>query len=237
MAKAKAEPAATMTTRALSGELALGALVAELVGTFALTFAVLNTTGNAIVAAITLLVLVLILGKLSGGHVNPVVTVGLLVTRQIGWVKAVGYLIAQFLGAMLAVVVASHFITGTTDPYTGAPAKLFAVAVSGDWKPFFAELIGALVFGFGAASAIIGKKEGYEAAFTVGGALLVGLIIATAGSSAILNPAVALGVGALDLKNMWGLWSYALAPVIGGSAGMLLYKLLQNDITLGLRKS
>jgi glycerol uptake facilitator-like aquaporin len=220
MAKAKATAMPAMKMSPLGGELAIGALIAELVGTFALTFAVLNTTGNAIVAAITLLVLVLMLAKLSGGHVNPGITVGLLVTKQISWVKAAGYIIAQLLGAMLAVVVASKFIAGTIDQNTGAAAKVFQVVVSGDWKPFFAELVGSVIFGLGAASVFLGKKEGYEAAFTIGGSLLVGLILATAGSSAILNPAVALGVGALDLRNMWGLWSYALAPVIGVSVGM-----------------
>src|SRR5687768_3175201 len=100
---AKTKPAALSTPKRgqLSGELVLGALIAELLGTFILTFAVLNTQGNAIIAAITVLILVLMLSKLSGGHINPAVTVGLWATRQISWVKALSYLVAQFLGAML----------------------------------------------------------------------------------------------------------------------------------------
>jgi glycerol uptake facilitator-like aquaporin len=230
MAKAKAVPASTKVS--LAGELVLGALIAELVGTFILTFAVLNTTGNAIVAAITVLILVLMLSRLSGGHINPAVTISLLVTRQITWVRALGYLVAQFLGAMLAVVVASNFLAGVTDQMTGEAAKVFHVTVSGDWKPFFAEMIGAVIFGFGVSAAVFGKKEGFDAAFTIGGALLLGLIIATSGSNAILNPAVALGAGALDFKNIWGPLAYGLAPLIGAAVGAFLYKLLQSDITL-----
>lgn len=237
MAKANAASAAAVTSKlSLGGELVLGSLIAELVGTFILTFAVLNTLGNAVVAAMTVLILVLMLSKLSGGHVNPVVTVSLLVTKQISLVKALGYIVAQFLGAMLAVVVATQFLGNTPDPYTGQAAELFSVAVVGEWKPFFGEMVGALLFGFGVAAAVLGKKEGFEAAFTVGGALLLGLIVATSGSSAILNPAVALGLGALDTANIWGIWAYALAPVLGGAVGAMLYKLLQSDIALGVKK-
>lgn len=220
----------------LGSELALGALVAELVGTFVLTYAVLNTQGNAIIAAVTVLILVLMLAKLSGGHINPAVTISLWATRQISWVKALGYLVAQFLGAMLAVVIASRFIEGVVDPMTGEQMKLFAVQAKDEWKPFFAELVGAIIFGFGVAAAVLGKKEDFAAAFTIGGALLIGLVVAISGSNGILNPAVALGVGGLDVKHWLGVMAYGLGPVIGAAAGAWLYKLLQSDITLGLKK-
>jgi aquaporin Z len=247
MAKAKPVPAAAprrklnLNFRRYGDDLAFGALIAELLGTFALTFALLNFSGNAIVAAVAYLVLLLAVMQLSGGHLNPGVTVGLLATRRISWVKALTYVVAQFLGAMLAVVIVATFLKGSTIPnqFTGAsePAHVFTVTVNGTWKPFFAELIGALVFGFGVASSIFNKKVGFEAAFTMGGALLVGLFIAAIGSSAILNPAVALGVGALDLKNVWGLIAYALAPVLGAGIGMLLYQLLLTDETRNIRRA
>lgn len=237
MAKAKSDAAAAADKkRWLMSELAPGKLIAELLGTFALTWAILNTTGNAIVAALAVLILVLIFSKLSGAYINPAITIGMLATKQIGWARALGYLVAQFLGAMLAAVVATQFLSGTVDQYTGEQAKLFSLTVNGDWKPFFAELLGALIFGFGLASTVFGKKEGFEAAFTIGGSLLIGLVVATAGSHAILNPAIALSVGALDLKNIWGLYAYTFAPVIGVTIGMLLFKLLQSDMAMGLRK-
>jgi glycerol uptake facilitator-like aquaporin len=242
MAKAKPQTAASPKSLALPiSSLALGALIAELLGSFVMTFAILNTSGNAIVAAVALMILMLVTLKLSGGHINPLTTLGLLFTRQIGWKKALAYLIAQFAGAMLASVVATQFIASTTtmDPATGlaAPAKLFSVMVTGTWKPFFAEFIGALIFGFGVASAFIGKKENYEAAFTIGGAFLIGLIVATIGSNAVVNPAVALSVGAFNLTNAWGELDYAFAPAIGAIIGALLYQLLQSDIKLNVRKS
>ena len=223
---------------ALGRDLTLGAMLAELFGVFVLTTAVLVLQGNPIVAALTVLILVLMIGGLSGAHVNPAVTVGMWATRQISWQKAVGYLVAQILGAMLALVIVTNFLHGTmvTDQLTGSPteAKVFKVTAASDYaKPFFAEAVGALIFGFGVASAWIGKKErgSFEYAFTVGGALLVGLFIATIGSSAVINPAVALGVGAYqsDKHMMWSFIAYGLAPLLGATIGMWLYRIMQTE--------
>lgn len=235
---AKTKTASENSKLSLSSELVLGALIAELIGTFILTFAVLNTQGNPIIASITLLVLVLMLSKLSGGHINPAVTIGLWATRQIGWVKAVSYLVAQFLGAMLAVVLASRFLDpAAVDPMTGESAKLFAIQAQDSLKPFFTELVGAIVFGFGVASVWIGKKEGFEAAFTIGGALLLGLVVGLGSTTGALNPAVALGLGAFDVTKHWmGVVAYGLGPILGVVAGAWLYKLLQSDVALGLKK-
>ncbi|MGD8374341.1 MAG: aquaporin [Candidatus Woesebacteria bacterium] len=230
-AKAKTETVKenSSSRQGILSSLSLGAVIAELVGTFALTITFLNTSGNAIVAALAVLILVLMLSKLTGGYFNPAITIGLLASKQISWVKAVGYIVAQILGAMLAVIVAQQFMAGTTDLY-GQEAEVYSVIVTGDWKPFFGELIGGAIFGLGVAGAIFTKKEDFAGAFTIGGSYLIALIVATSGSLAIINPALALASGALDTSNLWGLWSYAVAPIIGASIGMLLYKLLQSDI-------
>lgn len=239
MANFKAKTTTAASGSSLLAELNLGALVAELLGTFILTVVVLNIWSNPIIAAIAVIILVLVLSKLSGGHINPAITVGLLATKQISWVKAVGYIVAQLLGAMLAVIVAQQLLISATDQY-GQPVELYKAVATGEWKPFVAELLGGVIIGLGAASVYQGKKEGLDAGFAIGGTYLIALLVAggsiavaSPSSTAIVNPALALAEGALDTKNMWGIWAYALAPVLGAAAGTLLYKLLQSDIRLG----
>jgi glycerol uptake facilitator-like aquaporin len=217
----------------VASELVLGALVAELVGTFILTFALLNTGGNVIIGGVVVMVLVMALSRLSGGHVNPAVTLAMAATRQISVIKAAGYIVAQVLGAMLALVIMTQFVHATpADATTGQAASVYTVAnVTGQWRPFFAEVIGGLVFGLGAAGAVLGRKNSHESGFIIGGALLVGLIIASVGSSAILNPAVAVGLSAYHFENWWSVMAYGIAPLIGVTAGAWLYKLLQWDVT------
>lgn len=217
----------------LGGELVLGALVAEFVGTFILTTALLNSAGNVIIAGVTVMVLVMALSRLSGGHVNPAVTVAMWATRQISTIKAAGFVVAQVLGAMLALVVVTQFIhAAPVDAATGQSLTVFSVVdVTGQWRPFFAEALGGLVFGLGAAAAVIGRKNSHEAGFIVGGSLLLGLVIAALGSSSILNPAVAVGLSAYHWENVWSVLAYLVGPLVGVTAGAWLYKLLQWDVT------
>lgn len=231
--------AATAVTKKglLGNDVMLGALFAELLGAMVLTGAILVTTGNAILAAVCVIILVLVFSKVSGGHFNPAVTVALVTTKTISVWKGVGYIVAQLLGAMLALIIVTQFFaTGTpaTDPY-GQPLEVFKIpATTGQWEPFMAEALGALIFGLGIGAAVLGKKEGFDAAFTIGGALMLGLVVSTLGSPAVLNPAVALGVSAYS--NMLTFAIYALGPIVGLTAGVWLYKLLWWDVNNKTKK-
>jgi hypothetical protein len=82
------------------------ALVAELVGTFGLTLAVLISINNPdfpvstpVIAGVTLGLFVYTIGGISGCHINPAVTLGLASIGKIELPSALGYLVAQFVGA------------------------------------------------------------------------------------------------------------------------------------------
>lgn len=230
-------------SRSLRNDLTLGALFAELIGTFGLTAILLSTNGNAIVAGIAVLIFVMVFSKVSGGHVNPAATFALLVTRKISAMKAAGYILAQVLGAMLALVMIAQFVhtapavPPTTDPYTGqqvqsAAPTVFTVADlgQGSWRPFFAEALGAVIFGLGVAGAnLVRRENSLEQGFIIGGALMLGLLLATQASGAILNPAAAIGLGAYKLENWWTVGVYAIAPLLGAAVGALLFKVLKMD--------
>ncbi|HSE61587.1 MAG TPA: aquaporin [Candidatus Saccharimonadales bacterium] len=219
-----------ISRRVASRDVKLGALLAEAAAAFVVTAVVLNTSGNVIIAAVAILVLTTAFWRLSGGHANPAVTVALWAGRYISGLRATGYIVAQILGAMLAVVVVTQFTATSTqiDPSTGMTPHVFSIEkITGDWRPFLAEALGGLVLGLGVAAARLGRRESLEAGWLVGGALLLGLILASQGSSALLNPAVALGVSAYHLDNWWSVWTYALAPAFGASVGVWLYKAMQ----------
>jgi glycerol uptake facilitator-like aquaporin len=99
----------------------------------------------------------------------------------------------------------------------------------GEWKPIFGELVGALLFGFGIASATLYKKVGFDRAFTIAGALLVGLFASLAGSYGVLNPAVATALGGYGQGGLWSFAAYAIAPLVGGALGALLFAFIKKD--------
>jgi aquaporin Z len=190
-------------------------LIAEVIGTFTLTFVVLASINNPsfpvstpILAALTLGIFVSTIGKISGCHINPAVTLALLSIKEISSQKAMRYIVAQILGAALAKTILTLTIPDIT--MVSTPATLQAALF---------ETIGAAIFIFGIASVVYKKTHENLASAVIGLSLLLGISAAAIGSNAILNPAVALAIGSTDLV-------YIVAPIIGGIAAMNGYKWL-----------
>jgi aquaporin Z len=247
MAKAttkKSAAAASIGRASLRKELVLGSLVAELLASAALTVTALMLSNNPIVGAVAVVVLVLVFSELSGAYINPVVVAAALAMRQISWVKAVGFVVVQVLGAMLAYVIITKFMQDNSVFTLFTPANQAAalqqygqeVHTPGQWKPIWGELIGAIVFSFGIASAQLNKKVGFDRAFTIGGALMLGLFAALAGSYAVLNPAVATALSAFAQGGWWSFGAYAIAPLVGGALGGWVFKLLKQDVDASAKK-
>ena len=73
----------------------------ELIGTF-IFLSVILITGEAIPIGLTLAAMIYWGGKISGGAFNPAVTLALYLNKKINTVQLAGYMIAQFIGAVLA---------------------------------------------------------------------------------------------------------------------------------------
>lgn len=220
------------------------ALIAEFIGAFLLTAAFIITKGESLYLGFTLVAIVLMIGTLSGAHVNPLITVGAWVTRRMTHLRAVAYIVAQVLGATLAFVALTAFIGAAPEPsgeqagYLGAAApalyEIAALTSDNQWYIFFAELIGATIFAF----AFAGARRATDLtakAFGVGFGLFVAVLIASvvasyASGNVVVNPAVALTVGAIDWSaiNWMAVASYFVAPLLGGVFGFALQDVLRN---------
>lgn len=220
----------------------IGALVAEFIGTFLLAGAVIAGQGQPIIVLFAIAGIVLLVGTLSGAHINPAITIAAWATRKVTGLRALGYIVAQFLGAGLAFAVLTAFVNGAApvaaqaQAYGQAAATLFQavpIPAGKEWYVFFAELLGTTILGFALASALREKKDRVATAFTVGLGIFLALLIAASAASyvgvtsgAILNPAVALSLGALSFK-LWPLAIYVLAPVIGAVVGFILHDVVR----------
>lgn len=216
------------------GPVSWGQLAAEFLGTAVLSLIVLNSSNNFTLVFLAYVVLVLVFGPISGSHLNPALTLGLWSVRMIRGSKALFYIIAQFLGAMLAYLIASSLLSRAADPATGAQAKLFQVAELGEgteaiWRALGAEAIGMLVFAIGVASIFLARRGLMAAAFTFGGAFLFGVVAAqAAGATPLLNPAVATAVQAYS--GQWQTWLiFGIVPLIAAVAGMLAFKYMNQS--------
>lgn len=147
-------------------------VIAEILGTFILTLVALFTSlgMTPLYVGLTLMALVLFIGGVSGAHVNPAVTFGLWSMRKLQTVLVPFYWVAQFLGAMAAVVLISTLSMGNFVVH-------FDHFLDFSWSIFALELIGMAIFMFGIGAAISRtdlKPTGKAVA--IGSALTVGLI-------------------------------------------------------------
>lgn len=227
----------------------IGALVAEFIGAFLLTAAFIEMQGNPLFVAFALAGVVLIVGGVSGAHVNPAMTVGAWVTRKISLIRGLGYIVAQLLGATLAYLVLNTFLHAN-DPTAAqltagstAPALLHAgeIVKNKEWYIFFTELLGTTILALGVASAVRAKRNKIVAAFSAGFAITIALYITLTLTSALLqsstqsnvilvflNPAIAFAANGLSW-NMWPLAIFVLAPVLGGVIGFALQDFLHSQ--------
>lgn len=198
--------------------------MAEFVGTATLvTIALAVSQSNvgipffiSMAVGLTMAVLVMVFGSVSGAHVNPAVTIGLLSLRRIKILPAIVYVAAQLLGGLAAYYLFTYFI-GSTWENTGTFKAEILVA----------EAVGAAVFTMGIAAVLYQKYTGLQGAVVIGASLTLGLLVASIASVAagvfgggFVNPAVALGAQSW----VWG--TYVLGPVLGGIIGFNLYALL-----------
>lgn len=191
-------------------------VVAEFLGTatLALVAIVFNETTAvsyfiATSLAVTLAVIVMLFGGVSGAHVNPAITFGMWTARRIGTLRAVSYIAAQMLGGLAAWQLYQYL--------TDRP--LAARTVNFDAHIWIAELVGTLVLALGFTAAVSKLFDALQSAVVYGAAIFVGVVVASIGSAGLLNPALALGL------RSWGT-AYVLGPLVGALIGVNLYYLL-----------
>jgi glycerol uptake facilitator-like aquaporin len=153
--------------------------------------------GNTLATGTGLVVLITVLGPISGAHLNPAVTLAFALRREIGWRLAAAYVVVQVVAAILGVWLA-HAMFG--EPILQVSTKLRDGAGQG---------IAEFVATFGLISAILGSLK-FRAEAT---AWIVGLYITSAywftASTSFANPAVTI---ARSLSNTFAGIAPASAP-------------------------
>lgn len=193
-------------------------------------------------------------GRISGAHINPAVTLGLAASGNFDWALVPGYIIAQMLGAIFgAVLVYLHYLPHwkeTDDP--GLKLGVFSTgpAIRSTGANFISEFLGTFILVFGVLAIVttlgvdvIGDQTLATAFGTALAPLLVGLLVMVIGLSLggptgyAINPARDLGPriahAILPIPGKGSSdWSYSwipvVGPILGGIAGALVFA-----VTLG----
>jgi aquaporin TIP len=207
---------------------------AEFVGIFALTFVgagSIMASGNNLLAVaaahgIILAVMVSAVGHISGGHFNPAITFGFLITGRIVPLIALAYWAAQFAGATLAALLLKWIFPNVivSGAKLGAPALSPAIGV-------FPGLILELIMTFFLAWVVFATAADPRGAFKSIAGFAIGLTIAAdilmGGplTGAAMNPARAFGPQLVG--NYWSDgWIWYIGPLLGAGIAALAYEYL-----------
>src|SRR5882757_10326347 len=218
--------------------------LAELIGTFVLVFggcgaAVLagdkiGFAGVAFAFGFSLLAMVYAIGPVSGCHINPAVTLGLLLSGKFEAKYAPGYIVAQIAGGIIAAGVLLIVAGGTTAGYDPSAAG-FAANGYGAHSPggynLIAAFVAEVVLTFFLVFTVLGSTDikapvGF-AGIPIGIVLVLIHLVGIPVTNTSVNPARSIGpalfVGGWALRQ---LWLFLVAPLIGSVCAALLYQLI-----------
>ena len=185
-----------------------------------------------------------ITGQFSCAHLNPAVTIGLVVAGKFSGELMIGYITAQVLGAMLGSWLTYLFYIdhyrSTTDENKVMGSFCTSPAIRNFKNNFFSEFLATFILIFGILYIVEPNiiVEGLDANFGIGslGALPVGILVWVIGLSLggttgyAINPARDLGpriiYQLIPRKNKISDWAYSWIPIFGPSLGALAAGLL-----------
>ena len=213
---------------------------AEVLGTFVLVFfgcgTALMSGGNYVAIALafglTVLVMVYALGRVSGGHFNPAISLGAAIGGRIAWREVPIYIGAQLAGGLaagLCLFVLMHGFPGF-DATGNMAQNSFGDAGSGYawWAALLLEMLMTAVF-LWVILAVTDVRNEHPALAPLAIGLTLTMLhfgsIAATGTS--VNPARSIGVGVFaGVDAIAQLWLFILAPLLGGAIAGVTYALL-----------
>ena len=207
--------------------------VAEFVGTFTLVFVGVssiavggNLTTVAFAHGLAIAVMVSAVGHISGGHFNPAITFGFLITRRMAPILALVYWVTQLAAATAgAVMVKAIFPDQLTDrAKLGAPAVANVIG-SGAAFAMEAVLTFFLVFVVFATAADPRGTFKSIAGLAIGLTITMDILAGGPLTGAAMNPARAFGPELV--QNVWtNAWVWYAAPLAGAALAALAYEFL-----------
>jgi aquaporin Z len=168
-------------------------------------------TAKVVAPALMVAAIILFMGTVSGAHLNPAVSIAFAARGDFPWKRVPAYIVAQFLGAILATLLLWALLGKQGSAGLTLPGSGISAATAMWWE---------LVLTAGLVSVILGTASGAQqigtlAAVGVGGYIALAGLWGSPVSGASMNPARSLGPALV--KGDWtSWWAYLVGPIAGG---------------------
>ncbi|MBI4212328.1 MAG: MIP family channel protein [Deltaproteobacteria bacterium] len=211
------------------------AYLAELFATFVLIFigagsvvvnqhtgGAVGLMGIAVAHGLAIVFGINVIGHISGAHINPAVTVAMLVTKRISASRALGYIISQLLGALVAGILLSALLPETASTAVHLGATQLASGI-GYGTGFVLEVLLTFLLVMAIFGTVVDPRGNKStASFVIGLTITMGIFIGGPLTGAALNPARFFGPAFAS-----GMWAncgvYWFGPIVGAVLAALFY--------------
>lgn len=203
--------------------------IAEFIGTFFLVLTVGSTVINGASGVIAplaigsmLMVMIFATGHISGGHLNPAVTLAVWMRGKLPASDVPGYMIGQIAGGLAAAYLVL-FMKGNpvvTPMHFDSPTL-----------PLIAEFLGTFALAFVVLNVATAQANASNSFYGLAiGFTVVSAVFALGSySGGAFNPAVSIGITAMGLSTIGNLWIYLLANFAGGAVAALVFRVVSPD--------
>jgi len=222
--------------------------IVEFIGTFFLVLtvasaAVLNSAPLAPLAiGSALMVMIYAGGHISGGHFNPSVTLGVWIRGRCAARDVPPYIAAQLLGALVAVVAAKTLHAGQFDAIEKAAETAAVAGTAPALNPAGAVILAEFLFTFALVYVVLNAATAKRNAGTgfyglaIGFTVLTGAVAVGGVSGGAFNPAVAVGVSALNAMtgtaaqlSFATVWQHLAGELLAAGAAGTTFRMLNPD--------
>ncbi len=203
-------------------------LICEFVGTMMLVLLACGVAvvtevhylGTALAFGLVIIAMAYSIGNVSGCHINPAVSLGMVLSNRMSWKEFFQYVIAQVLGAITGAailgVILNSFDALGANSYSGTTTVLVAILV---------EVILTFVFVLTILGVTDKKENGHVTGIVIGLTLTLVHLFGLPFTGTSVNPARSIGPallqGGVALSQ---LWVFIVAPLIGAALAALFYK-------------
>lgn len=216
--------------------------LAELVGTFALTFLgcaaavslncgsdTASVVGTAFAFGLSVVAMAYTIGGISGCHINPAITLGVFLSGRMSAKDCGMYMLFQVIGGVLAGAVLAGIVATAPDFAGGTTTGANACSVS-QVNGFVVELVLTCLFVLvvlGATSKTNGATNNF-AGLAIGLSLILIHLVGIHYTGTSVNPARSIGPALFEgEKALSDLWVFIVAPLCGGALAALIWKAIE----------
>lgn len=225
--------------------------VAELIGTMVLTMvgcgvAVVvgcNSSGGVVATALafglSVVAMAYCIGRVSGCHINPAITIGMYVDKRIDTRDAIGYIVFQFIGGIIGAVLLWLILNQTSvwTPADGLGTNGFGAASMAGINmggALLVEILLTFIFVLAALGVTSTKTTAAQGGIVIGLTLVLVHLLGIGLTGTSVNPARSFGPALMMLAEGNSLpieqvWVFIVAPIIGAIIAGLVWKFLKPE--------